>query len=77
MSDLTPEEQATLAREQDEIEAEALADGEVWWSDGRRAGAVPVLPGDLVVHLPENERAAAVAYQNAGLPYYPSDEDGL
>lgn len=39
MYDLTPEEETevweALAREQAEIEAEALADGEPWWSDGR------------------------------------------
>ncbi len=65
---------AMLAREQDAIERAALADGEVWWSDGKPG---PVLPGDSVAHLPEDERAAAMEYQRAGLPYYPSDEDGL
>lgn len=50
---------------------------EPWWSDRDAPKLAPVSPGDLVVHLPEDERAAAVEYQRAGLPYYPSDEDGL
>lgn len=51
--------------------------GEPWWSDRDAPKLAPVPLADLVLHIPEDERAAAIEYQRAGLPYYPSDKDGL